>query len=582
MIRFKDVTIHDKETIESYTMWGSGQNCDLSFANIIIWRFLYNTQYAIVDDYLVFRFYAGHHLAYMMPIARPKPNGEGVLRVEPCEECDINVIKAIREDSIAMGHPLLILGVSNYMCDIIDSHMPDMFNAKPERDYADYIYTREKLVRLSGKKLQGKRNHINKFKSLYPQYVYRPLTPDLIPHCVELERKWRMAQGSPDGATEELRAMTCAFDNWDNLQLMGGTIWVDETLVAFTFGAPINHCTFDVCVEKADTSYEGAYAIINQEFASHLPEDYFYINREEDMGDDGLRQAKLSYKPDILLVKNSLTEKRPLADFEDTTRIKEETRQLWETVFCEDSKEFVDLYFSRVYHDNINITCQLSGHVAAALQAIPHSILLKGQEAKAAYISGVCTSPEHRRQNIGNSLMAQAHFHLYTLGTTFATLIPAEPWLHDWYGKCGYTKDIKCLPAPKGFATSSFEDYDRWQRSHECILLNDADQFDIACKDYGLDPDHYLSQQEPVQGMIRIINARKALELYASENTGMEMTVLVTGDRHIPANNCYYTIAHGNVTTSHEPRPGAQVITIQQLSTFIFGSQQPVMCLMLN
>ena len=116
MIRFKDVTIHDKETIKSFTMWGSGQNCDLSFANVIIWLFLYNTQYAIVDDYLVFRFYAGHHLAYMMPIARPKPNGEGVLRVEPCEECDINVIKAIREDSIAMGHPLLILGVSNYMC----------------------------------------------------------------------------------------------------------------------------------------------------------------------------------------------------------------------------------------------------------------------------------------------------------------------------------------------------------------------------------------------------------------------------------------------------------------------------------
>lgn len=82
--------------------------------------------------------------------------------------------------------------------------------------------------------------------------------------------------------------------------------------------------------------------------------------------------------------------------------------------------------------------------------------------------------------------------------------------------------------------------------------------------------------------MIRIINAKKALELYASENTGMEMTVLVTGDRHIPANNCYYTIAHGNVTTSHEPRPDAQVMTVQQLSTFIFGSQKPVMCLMLN
>ena len=582
MIRFKDVTIDDRETIESFTIWGNGQNCDLSFPNIIIWRFLYNTQYAIVDDYLIFRFYAGHHLAYMMPIARPKLCDDGRMRVLPCEECDINVIKAIREDSIAMGHPLLILGVSNYMCDVIDSRLPDMFNVRPERDYADYIYTREKLVRLSGKKLQSKRNHTNKFRSLYPQYEYRPLTSELIPQCIELEKKWRKAQGIPEGTAEELRAMTCAFDNWDRLKLRGGTIWVDGNLVAFTFGAPINHCTFDICVEKADTNYEGAYAIINQEFASHLPEDYYYINREEDMGNEGLRTAKLSYKPDILLVKNSLTEKHPLADFEDTTRIKEETRQLWETVFCEDSKGFVDLYFSRVYHDNINITCQLGGHVTAALQAIPHSILFKGQKCKAAYISGVCTSPDLRRQNIGNSLMAQAHFRLYTLGTVFAALIPAEPWLYEWYGKCGYTENIRCLPAPKDFAYSSFESYDQWQHSHDCILLNDADQFDIACKDYSLDPDHYLSQQEPVQGMIRIINARRALELYASANTEVDMTIQVTGDRHIPANNSYYTIAHGSVATSHEPHPDAQVMTIQQLSSFIFGSQQAVMCLMLN
>lgn len=168
MIKFKDVTVDDKDLIQSFTLYGERQNCDLSFANLISWRFLYNTQYAVVDDYLVFRFYTGRHLAYMMPVPRPREQEDGSLRVEPCDECSVSVIRAIRDDSIAMGHPFLMLGVCNYMRDIIEKYFPDTFDIKPDRDYSDYIYTRDKLVNLSGKKLQSKRNHINKFKTLYP------------------------------------------------------------------------------------------------------------------------------------------------------------------------------------------------------------------------------------------------------------------------------------------------------------------------------------------------------------------------------------------------------------------------------
>ena len=164
--------------------------------------------------------------------------------------------------------------------------------------------------------------------------------------------------------------MTRAFDRWERLQLTGGTIWVDGKLVAFTFGCPINHCTFDVCVEKADTSYEGAFTIINQEFVRHLPEQYTYINREEDMGEEGLRKSKLSYKPDLLLEKYILTEKRPLADFEDQERIDKETRALWKLVF-NDPEPFIELYFGRVYKSEYNYTCQIGRHVVAALQALP-------------------------------------------------------------------------------------------------------------------------------------------------------------------------------------------------------------------
>ena len=86
MIKFKDITEDDKELIQSFTLWGERQNCDLSFSNLISWRFLYNTQFAIVDDYLVFRFYMGHHLAYMMPVPRPKRQEDGTFKVEPCDE----------------------------------------------------------------------------------------------------------------------------------------------------------------------------------------------------------------------------------------------------------------------------------------------------------------------------------------------------------------------------------------------------------------------------------------------------------------------------------------------------------------
>ena len=105
----------DRQLIQSYTLWGERQNCDLSFANLISWKYLYNTQFAIVDDYLVFRFHYNRHLAYMMPVAKPQPQEDGTFKVQPCDECSIDVIKAIRDDSIAMGHPFLMMGVDNYI-----------------------------------------------------------------------------------------------------------------------------------------------------------------------------------------------------------------------------------------------------------------------------------------------------------------------------------------------------------------------------------------------------------------------------------------------------------------------------------
>lgn len=588
MIKFKDLSTSDRALIQRFTLYGERQNCDLSFSNLISWRFLYNTQFAVIDDYLVFRFHTGRHLAYMMPIPKPQVMEDGSYRVKPCDECSVKVIRTIRDDSIAMGHPFLMLGVCNYMVDLIEQSFPDTFTIEPNRNFADYIYTRDKLINLSGKKLQSKRNHINKFKSLYPQYTYRPLTEDLIPQCLELEKQWRKVskddtdeQDLDESLSIELRSMTRAFHRWDRLGLTGGTIWVNDKLVAFTFGCPINQTTFDVCVEKADVNYEGSFSIINQEFVKHLPEQYCYINREEDMGNEGLRRAKLSYHPDILLEKNTVMEKHPLREFEDQDRILQETRDLWKLVF-NDSDKFMDLYFSRVYKPKYNVTCQLNHHVVAALQTLPYALLYHGQELPAVYISGVSTHPDYRHQEIGNNLMRQAHFDLFYKNVVYAALIPAEDWLYEWYAKCGYAPRITCLPHSTDVLSTSFETFDRWQREKTCILLHKQADFDVAKEDILLAGADYQPAREPIQGMIRVINALKALRSYAAQNPSLNCTIRIEDDHDIPMNNAYYILSEGQVKQTDEPDAAARRMSINELADWIFQNEHAEMNLMLN
>ena len=289
MIAFRDITIQDKDTITAYTMNSCRRNCDLSFSNLCSWRFLYHTKFAIINNFLVFKFWAGDELAYMMPV------GEGNLE---------EVLNELIEDARQEGEPFCMLGVCSCMREDLEAIMPGQFGFTVDRDYADYIYLRSDLATLKGKKFQSKRNHVNKFKRTY-NYEYTPITPDRIQECLDLEAEWCKANNCDqhEGTGNERRALVYALHNFEELGLTGGILHVDGKIAAFTFGMPINQDTFGVHVEKADTSIDGAYAMINYEFANHIPEQYVYLNREEDLGIVGLRKAKLSYQPAIILEK---------------------------------------------------------------------------------------------------------------------------------------------------------------------------------------------------------------------------------------------------------------------------------------
>ena len=290
MIPFKDITLADKDTITSFTMKSDRRNCDLSFSNLCSWRFLYDTQFAVVDNFLVFKFWAGEQLAYMMPV------GTGDLKA---------VLWELIEDARKENQHFCMLGVCSNMRADLEAILPGQFTFTEDRDYADYIYLRSDLSTLKGKKFQAKRNHINRFRNTYPDYEYTPITPDRIQECLDLEAEWCKVNhcDQQEGTGNERRALIYALHNFDALGLTGGILHVNSKIVAFTFGMPINHETFGVHVEKADTSIEGAYAMINYEFANRIPEQYIYINREEDLGLEGLRKAKLSYQPVTILEK---------------------------------------------------------------------------------------------------------------------------------------------------------------------------------------------------------------------------------------------------------------------------------------
>lgn len=264
----------------------------LSCTNLFSWGVAMNYEYTIHAGYLLIRYTVDGKLFYLMPV------GKG--GIAP-------VIHFLLDDSVKTGHPFHMTGVNSEMQQRMEELMPGRFEFDYSRNYFDYIYLREDLATLKGKKFHQKRNHVNQFLKNYPDFEYIPLVPELVDECLNLEAEWFSIRlpNSPDveDMNFERNMIKYALSHIDDLEILGGTLYVDGKLVAFTFGSPINNDTFDVSVEKANKAYEGSYAMINNQFVSHIPKQYTYINREEDMGIDGLRQAKLSYNPYKLLEK---------------------------------------------------------------------------------------------------------------------------------------------------------------------------------------------------------------------------------------------------------------------------------------
>lgn len=297
-IIFKPVSLEDRQAITRFTLNGSSQICDLAFSNLYGWAERYGTSWAVIGQTLIIRFQSPlrSHPTYLMPVGSA--------------ECNLSVVMTdLQRLAEEGGYPLVLMGVSERCREALEDACPNQFSFERAPGSYDYVYLREKLCTLSGKSLQPKRNHINKFERSYPDYLYEPITRENIDECLAVEREWFADHGAGEGRTAEMRMIERICADFEALGLSGGALRVDGKIIAFTIGSPINQTTFGVHIEKADRTYDGAFTMINREFARRISEQYVYVNREEDLGIEGLRQAKLSYKPEFLLYKDTATQK---------------------------------------------------------------------------------------------------------------------------------------------------------------------------------------------------------------------------------------------------------------------------------
>lgn len=287
---FKEITIDDRDALLDILQAYQPETSEFTFTNLFIWQPHYSSSWSIYRDWLIVVHRDASGEPYCLPPIGP-PNRGPVCRV--------------LRDWLHEEHK-----VANPRIERSDRRLVEELGAdssltiRPQREHFDYVYKTADLISLAGRKYHAKKNHVNRFKSSYA-FSYQALDASLIEACIEMQNTWCHCHRCADDMNlmGEWEAIKRLLYHFDLLQVQGGAILIDGVVKAFTFGELLNPHTAVVHIEKADVNIPGLYSAINQQFCEHAWRDVPYINREQDLGDEGLRQAKLSYHPDHLVEK---------------------------------------------------------------------------------------------------------------------------------------------------------------------------------------------------------------------------------------------------------------------------------------
>ena len=293
------MTCTDKATFDKFFGSRYCENAEYTFTNLFMWREMLNLRWAVEDDVLYIFSSNEENFAAWQPIGAQEKMQDAITKI-------LRVAEEKKGDK-----KFKFVAVEKIFADELIHYPCAKFNITAERDNFDYVYLAQDLINLSGRKFHGKKNHLNAFYKDYPDAKYLPITKEIISKCREelniLSETHKRANPDDPFISHEKAAIHEIFDHFEEFKLKGGAILLNNKIVAFTFGERLNSDTAVIHVERADSNIRGIYVAINQNFVEHEWADMIYINREKDMGIEGLRKAKESYRPIKMIEKFDAT-----------------------------------------------------------------------------------------------------------------------------------------------------------------------------------------------------------------------------------------------------------------------------------
>ena len=284
MIDFRPIRPRDCSVVSPILKNSGVENCDHCFATMLVWSHRHPVEIALVEGTVFMRSFGNAHWWYLYPVGDM-----------PREKAIQLILDDARQNNIKAS----IYGIDRRGAEFLQSRFDEVLEIKEDRDGSDYIYLVSDLANLPSKNYQKKRNHCSRFVRENPDYKFIVMSSENIHRAKQFEADWclRYDCGRGRDLSSEQRGIMELLDNFESLGLKGAMIETNGEIVAMSIAAEINSRMVDVMVEKAYHDVNGAYAIINRDFAANCFSSYELINREDDMGAENLRKAKMSYFP---------------------------------------------------------------------------------------------------------------------------------------------------------------------------------------------------------------------------------------------------------------------------------------------
>lgn len=308
MLPFEAITLEQKPVMDAYLRrYGEG-SCQHSFVSLYCMSEKYGDLACLKNGYLFIlrsKQCTKHLRVYLFPMGDPSDR-EGLTQA----------IREVLDDAHAHGARACFRTVTQHAKDLLETLFPGQFQMEYCRDYAEYLYTYDKLANLPSSEMASKRHDLNTFfRDFGDRTVIKPIRPEYLDDILAFQKYW-LEEYLADEIDVQLECENLAIQQgisqFNELGLSGIVVFVDKKIAGYAYGAPLSDDHYDVIIEKGDRRIPDIYRVLNRDLVRMCCQGYTYINREEDVGVEGLRKAKLSYKPDCFIEKYLATEVAPL------------------------------------------------------------------------------------------------------------------------------------------------------------------------------------------------------------------------------------------------------------------------------